>query len=403
MGLAIDEFNAKIGPGRSIGSLRRTWMWAFCRRSPVTLGAVGNLAFATATFLLGIVLAPPIASQAGTTSKPDDEAHKQARRWVTFLELDDRRAEAANALLKMGAKAVPALVQALNNPRPVVAQTVAHILRALGSQAASAKEKLIALSNSDDNQLAYAARYALAGIQPAGITLVADYSSNKVLELDKTGKVVCTLTGVKGPWDADRLPNGNYLICSYTEKKVVEMTAKGKVVWSFSKLKGPVRAQRLPNGNTLIADYGGRCVLEVDRTGKTVWKYDKDRILAYDAERLVNGNTLIAEHNFQRIIEVTFKGEIVWEHKHGQYARDADRLPNGNTLITIYKQGKVIEVTPKGKVVWELKGLSSPADADRLPNGHTLVAQRNEISEYDAKGKKIWSVKAGLPMGVNRY
>ncbi len=73
---------------------------------------MGNLTLATATFLLG-VLAPPIASQPGTTSKPqkpDDEVRKQARRWVTFLELDNRRAEAANGLLKMGPEAVPALV-----------------------------------------------------------------------------------------------------------------------------------------------------------------------------------------------------------------------------------------------------------------------------------------------------
>ncbi len=63
----------------------------------------------------------------------------------------------------------------------------------------------------------------------------------------------------------------------------------------------------------------------------------------------------------------------------------------------------MIEVTPKGKVVYELKGLNRPSDADRLPNGHTLVAQRGEVSEYDAKGKKVWSVKMKRPGEVNRY
>ncbi len=177
------------------------------------------------TTLLATVLAPLLASQAETRSKPVDETQKQARRWVTFLELDNRRAEAANGLLKMGAKAVPALVQALKNPHLVVTQRVSQILRVLGSQAAAAKERLMALSNSDDKQLAYLARYALAGIQPAGITLVVDCENDKVVELDKTGKVVRTLTGVRGPSDAERLPNGNYLICSHTDKKVVEMTA----------------------------------------------------------------------------------------------------------------------------------------------------------------------------------
>ena len=59
-----------------------------------------NLPLATTTLLLGIVLAPPIASQVETTSKPqkpDDAAQKQARRWVTFLEIDDRRAEVPTA------------------------------------------------------------------------------------------------------------------------------------------------------------------------------------------------------------------------------------------------------------------------------------------------------------------
>ncbi len=372
---------------------------------------MGNPTLATGSFLLGIVLAPPIGSQPGTTSqpqKPDFQerqhsaaAQKQARRWVTFLELDNRRAEGANALLKMGQDAVPALVMALNDPRPVVAQTVAHILR-FGSQAASAKERLIALSNSDDKQLAYLARYALFGVaQPAGITLVADQGSHKILELNKTGKVVRTLTGVRGPWDVERLPNGNYLISSYLGKKVVEMTAKGKVVWSYAELTNPYKAQRLPNGNTLIADLGSG-VLEVGHAGKTVWKYAKGGICPFDAERLVNGNTLIVDYR-KRLIEVTRKGEIVWEYKQGQMVNDADRLPNGNTLIAIFSPGKVIEVTPKGKVVWEMKGLRQPYDADRLPNGHTLVAQNGEVAEYDAKGKKVWSMKVTYPPEVSRY
>ncbi len=323
---------------------------------------MGNLTLTTTACLLGFVLAPPIASQAETTSKPqkpkpDDEAQKQARRWVTFLELDNRRAEAADALLKMDAKAVPALVQALDDPRPVVAQTVAHILRVLGSQAASAKERLVALSNSDDKQRAYLARYALAGIQPAGVTLVVDLTNSKVLEIGKTGKVVRTLMVVGRPFDADRLPNGNYLICVYSDKKVVEMTAKGKVVWSFATLEKPFSAQRLPNGNTLITDWLG--VLEVDRGGKTVWKYGKGSDYR-DAERLVNGNTLIVDEKGGQVIEVTHKGEIAWRWRGGLRLMDADRLPNGNTQIVEAGNNRVIEVTPKGKVVWELKGLKEP-------------------------------------------
>ena len=54
-------------------------------------------------------------------------------------------------------------------------------------------------------------------------------------------------------------------------------------------------------------------------------------------------------------------------------------------------------------MVHELEGLGTLYDADRLPNGHTLVAERNEVAEYNAKGKKIWSAKVGLATAVNRY
>ena len=78
-------------------------------------------------------------------------------------------------------------------------------------------------------------------------------------------------------------------------------------------------------------------------------------------------------------------------------------MPNGNTLIALFPPGKVIEVTPKGKVVSELRGLGHLYDADRLPNGHSLVAQKGEVAEYDAKGKKVWSVKVTYPGEANRY
>lgn len=360
--------------------------------------AVGNPRH-TCLLLLLLVFAPQAVAQPSVTTRPapSKQLEKQARKWVTFLELDERRAEAANALLAMGSPALPALVQALDDPRPLVVQRVAQVLRALGAAALPAKARLESMARSKDPKLALAAAHALAGIQPAGVTLVANYASNTVEELDKDHKVLRTLKAAKGPWDADRLPNGNYLITDYVQNKVIEVTKDDKVVWSFAKTKNPYKADRLANGNTLVADYGNARVVEVSPKGDVVWKYEKIR--AYDVQRLVNGNTLILDTG-TRIVEVTPKGKIVWTHKTDR-AMDVDRLANGNTLIVLQGKGIVREVDPKGRTVSELKGLHSPNDADRLPNAHTIVAERNAITEYDAEGKKIWSRKANWPGEVN--
>lgn len=217
-----------------------------------------------------LVVLVPLAAQ--VTSRPKapkqqlrgpKSVQRQAWRWVTFLELPARRAEAADALLKMGKPAVPLLVRGLNNPRTEIVQQIAHILRALGAAGGDAKAKLQELAKGKDKR-AFAAAWALAGIEPIGITVVADYNKHVVLELDRTGKVVHTIKGFKGPWDAERLPNGNYLVTEYSGNVVKEVTRAGKVVWQYKKnLASPYKAERLPNGNTLIANSGRNKIIEV--------------------------------------------------------------------------------------------------------------------------------------------
>ena len=114
-----------------------------------------------------------------------------------------------------------------------------------------------------------------------GSTLVADYSDNRIIELDSAGTIVNELEEVFGVWDAEILPNGNYLITEFSVSRVTERTKEGRTVWSLGGanmgvLKNPYDADRLPNGNTLIADtFGGR-VIEIDFQKNTVWSYAED-------------------------------------------------------------------------------------------------------------------------------
>ncbi|MCC7397463.1 MAG: hypothetical protein IT455_10410 [Planctomycetes bacterium] len=235
-----------------------------------------------------------------------------------------------------------------------------------------------------------------------GFTLIADYSDNRVVEVDEQGRVVFAMEDVFGAWDAECLDNGNLLITEFSVSRVREVDRKGNDVWAFEDLKNPYDADRLPNGNTLIADTFGSRVLEVDKAGQIVWSFTKD-IRPFDVDRLANGNTLVCDVIKDRVIEIAPNGDIVWEVKGMPNAHDADRLPNGNTLITLRNKGQVVEVDRDGKIVWQLDGLSSPSDADRLPNGNTLVAENLHAREFDRRGNEVWKKEMTWSVEANRY
>jgi hypothetical protein len=235
-----------------------------------------------------------------------------------------------------------------------------------------------------------------------GFTLIADYSDNRIVEVDDQGRVVFELQEIFGAWDAECLDSGNLLITEFSVSRVQEVNRKGEQVWVFEDLKNPYDADRLPNGNTLIADTFASRVIEVDRSGKVVWTFNKD-IRPFDCDRLPNGNTLIADVLKDRVLEVSPEGEVVWEARGLPNAHDADRLPNGNTLVTLRSKGSVIEIDRDGKVVFELQGLSSPSDADRLPNGNTVVAENTRVREFDRRGNEVWKKDMTWAVEVNRY
>jgi HEAT repeat protein len=246
------------------------------------------------------------------------------------------------------------------------------------------------------------AELATGGGASWGFTLVADYSDNRVFEVDEQGRVVFDMQDVLGAWDAEALDNGNLLLTEYLVSRVQEVDRKGNQVWAFEDLKNPYDADRLADGNTLIADtFGGR-IIEVDRAGKIVWSYAKE-IRPFDVDRLPDGNTLIADVLKDRVIEVTRAGDIVWERKQCAGVHDADRLPNGNTLITSRSLGTVVEVDRAGTIVFTLSGLNSPSDADRLPNGNTLVAENGGVREFDRRGNVVWKLPAAWAVEVGRY
>ena len=100
------------------------------------------------------------------------------------------------------------------------------------------------------------------------------------------------------PISAQRLDNGNTLVALQQTQKVVEVNSTGRVVWEIRTSGSPPwHAVRLENGNTLITLTQARKAVEYDPTGKTiVWSTQTPLINPYAAQRLASGNTLVADH-----------------------------------------------------------------------------------------------------------
>jgi hypothetical protein len=78
---------------------------------------------------------------------------------------------------------------------------------------------------------------------PGGRVLVALYSQSRVVEFDRTGKVLWQ-ANVRLPCSVSRLPNGHTLVCTRTPGSVIELDRNGKEVWSFKPDGRAVRAER---------------------------------------------------------------------------------------------------------------------------------------------------------------
>ncbi len=251
-----------------------------------------------------------------------------------------------------------------------------------------------------------------------GNTLISDAGNeagegSEVIEVDPLGQIVWRFgEGLKFAHSAKRLPNGNTLISDTNNDRVIEVNKKGKIVFTTDSwgnntgilsdrthISYPNDAHLLDDGTLAITDRNNnRCVI-TDYSGNVIWKYDKDIKHPHNCDILKNGNLLMADSDGKRVIEVNRDNEIVWQYGDGtdkylDWPRDADRLENGNTLITDSRHSRVIEVTPEGDIVWEYKVsyFANFYDADKLANGNVLISdqQRHQVLEVDPYGNVIW-------------
>lgn len=69
-------------------------------------------------------------------------------------------------------------------------------------------------------------------LRPDGRMLLPDHYSDRIVELDRAGRLVNQFT-VSRPIAAIRLANGNVLVTSMSQQRVVEFDAAGKEIWTY--------------------------------------------------------------------------------------------------------------------------------------------------------------------------
>ena len=183
-----------------------------------------------------------------------------------------------------------------------------------------------------------------------GLTMIAETGNLRILEVDKSGKIVkiVPITVERPDWHRDtrrvrKIENGNYLVCHEGLGIVREYDSAGKIVWEHK--------------------------LDLNNQPPT-GGHDGHGVSVFNALRLPNGNTLIGGGNNNRVYEVTPDNQIVWSVERDELKRpdgrpihlcwitSVQRLPNGHTVFGNTHAGpenpQIIEITRDKKVVWML-------------------------------------------------
>lgn len=271
-----------------------------------------------------------------------------------------------------------------------------------------------------------------------GNLLLVDTTNNRLNEVNREKEVIWSSENwpeealSDGSWldypnDADELTNGHFLVTDRNNDRVIEIDRSGRIYWQKKKLNRPHNADRLENGHTLISDSENDKVMEINQAGQIVWSYgggeESPLYWPRDVDKLENNNYLITDARHHRVIEVTPEGEEVWEYKEFlSFPYEADRLANGNTLIGDSSHARVIEVNPEGEIVWQFRnvpqekyttdffgGFERDKDKDNWPDnwirGNLLAEGKGTFSwdenvfkdghhsakiDYDGEGMIFW-------------
>jgi hypothetical protein len=182
--------------------------------------------------------------------------------------------------------------------------------------------------------------------------LVTEYTGREVTERNLKGEILWRKAVSSGiPVGARRLPNGHTFIVS--RNQLLEVDREGKEVLSLTRPNDVAYAHRLRDGRIALLTIRGQFLL-LDDKGKELKSFPVGSTisaLGSNFQVLPNGHVFVPLYANNRVVEFDADGKQIasWT---AQRPTSVARLPSGNVLITSRTSRAVIELDRSGKEVW---------------------------------------------------
>jgi HEAT repeat protein len=197
-----------------------------------------------------------------------------------------------------------------------------------------------------------------AVVLPGRRVLLAENNANRVTERDFQGNILWQKP-FSLPGNVQRLASGNTFIAG--PGYIVELDRAGKEVYSLTNVPGGVlAAYRSRKGHIVCLTQNGQCLF-LDTAGKVQKSFvtGHDDTLWSGLDLLPNDHVLVPLGNGNKVVEFDGVGRKVWEAEV-QAPTAATKLPNGHVLATSRFTQRLVELNRAGKVVWEYKNAGRP-------------------------------------------
>jgi HEAT repeat protein len=364
-----------------------------------------------------------------------EEQRARVARLIAQLGADDYQAreDATDALIKIGAAAAPALVQAAGNPDPEVSSRAKRGLAGPGARAnpelygaaarlladrkpAGAVEVLLAYlpcafdEGVEEEVVAALGRLGVTDGKPSAALIEAAGDPLLVRRL----AAATALARAAGPDArsasrkllADKEPRvrlaAAIALATAEDREAVPvlvallLDAPPALAWQAEDFLLALAGGQSPAPPLDPADKASRA--RVRDAWQTWWRENGEKVdlalLAKTERRL--GLTLVAEFDGAdggqgRVWEYGPDGKARWKIAGLNGPTDASILPGGRILLAEHTANRVTERARDGSILWEYTVENNPVSCQRLPNGNTFIATYTELLEVTRENKVVWT------------